>query len=298
MDPRIGTVRSFNRVVTQRVGALDEEFLARGRSLALCRVLWEIGAHGTDVRGLRSRLDLDSGYLSRLLRRLESDGLVSVAADSEDGRVRVARLTAAGTAERTQLDRLSDRLADALLEPLTEGQRDRLAAAMATVERLLRAGQVRIEPADPESPDAQHCLSSYVAELQQRFPGGWDPARSIPADPVDLAPPRGLLLLAHLGDRPVGCGALKLHGRRPAEVKRMWVAPEARGLGLARRLLERLEAAAYELGARTARLETNGSLHEAIALYRDSGYREVPAFNAEPYAHHWFEKRLTRPAQR
>jgi DNA-binding MarR family transcriptional regulator/GNAT superfamily N-acetyltransferase len=292
MDPRIATVRSFNRVVTQRVGALDEEFLARGRSLALCRVLWEIGPDGTDVRDLRARLELDSGYLSRLLRRLESDGLVAVGPDAADRRVRVARLTPAGAAERAELDRLSDGVAESLLGPLTEPQRERLVTAMATVERLLRAGQVRIEPADPCSADAQHCLSSYVAELQQRFPDGWDPTRSIPADPEDLSPPRGLLLLAYLGDRPVGCGGLKLHGRRPAEVKRMWVAPEARGLGLSRQLLERLETAAYEHGARRARLETNGSLHEAIALYRASGYREVPPFNHEPYAHHWFEKRL------
>ena len=76
----------------------------------------------------------------------------------------------------------------------------------------------------------------------------------------------------------------------------MWVAPEVRGLGLGRRLLGSLESRAAAAGARTARLETNGALTEAIALYRSAGYREVPAFNDEPYAHHWFEKTLAPPA--
>ena len=155
-----------------------------------------------------------------------------------------------------------------------------------------------VAPADPASPDARHCLDAYVAELQVRFTDGWDPARSIPADPDELVPPHGLLLLAHLDGEPVGCCALKLHGAEPAEVKRMWVSPAARGLGLGRRLLEAVERAASDAGATVARLETNGNLHEAIALYRASGYREVPAFNAEPYAHHWFEKDLPDPDPR
>jgi ribosomal protein S18 acetylase RimI-like enzyme len=95
-----------------------------------------------------------------------------------------------------------------------------------------------------------------------------------------------------LHGEPVGCGALKLHGDDPAEIKRMWVAPAARGLGLGRRLLADLEAHAAARGVRTLRLETNGALGEAIGLYRSAGYREVPAFSDEPYAHHWFEKAL------
>ena len=102
----------------------------------------------------------------------------------------------------------------------------------------------------------------------------------------------GFAFVATLRGTPVGCGALKFHGRRPAELKRMWVAPSTRGLGLGRRLLAELEHLAREHGARTVRLETNRNLTEAIALYRSAGYREVPAFNDEPYAHHWFEKRL------
>ena len=105
-------------------------------------------------------------------------------------------------------------------------------------------------------------------------------------------PPLGALLIARLHGRPIGCGALKFHTPAPAELKRMWVSPDARGLGLGRRILRELEQHAINSGARVVRLETNRALKEAIQLYRSAGYREVAAFNDEPYAHHWFEKRL------
>ena len=138
----IAAVRRFNRAVTQRAGALDDAFLARGRPLGQARVLWEIGPDGRDVRDLRARLDLDSGYLSRLLRGLERDGLVTVEVNEADGRIRTARLTAAGEAERAELDRLSDDAAASLLGPLSDRQRGRLVTAMAEVERLLTASAI------------------------------------------------------------------------------------------------------------------------------------------------------------
>jgi DNA-binding MarR family transcriptional regulator/GNAT superfamily N-acetyltransferase len=285
-------VRSFNRTVTQRVGALSEHYLARGRPLGASRVLWEIGPGGTDARALRARLDLDSGYLSRLLRGLQDEGLIQVVPAAGDHRVRTAVLTAAGRAERAELDRLSDDLAAALLAPLNDRQRDQLAAAMGTVERLLTAGLVTFAVTDPASPEARACMAAYFAELGERFDGGFDPGASLPATDADLVEPSGLLLLARLHGEPVGCGALKFHDAAPADLKRMWVAPAARGLGLGRRLLSCLEAEAAASGARTVRLETNQTLAEAIGLYRASGYREVAAFNDEPYAHHWFEKTL------
>jgi DNA-binding MarR family transcriptional regulator/GNAT superfamily N-acetyltransferase len=291
MDVR-SAVRSFNRTVTQRVGALNDEFLGRDRPLGQARVLWEIGLDGVDVRSLRSRLELDSGYLSRLLRSLEADGLVAVTPSRADARVRTVQLTRAGLAERALLDRRADELAAAIVEPLSERQRDRLAGAMAEVERLLTASLVRIAVRDPRHPHARLCVLSYFDELARRFDGGFDPGRSIPAGDAELTPPAGVLLVASLRDEPVGCGALKLHGDAPAEIKRMWVSPSVRGLGVGRRLLADLEARAAGLGVRTLRLETNRTLEEAIALYRSAGYREVAAFNDEPYADHWFEKRL------
>jgi DNA-binding MarR family transcriptional regulator/GNAT superfamily N-acetyltransferase len=271
---------------------LDDAFLARGRPLGQARVLWEIGPDGRDVRDLRARLDLDSGYLSRLLRALERDGLVTVEANEADGRIRTARLTAAGEAERAELDRLSDDAAVWLLGPLSERQRGRLLTAMAEVERLLDASAIVTSVRDPGDPDARRCLRAYVDELAGRFDGGFDPARSISATDHEMTPPAGLFLVATLHGEPAGCGALKFHPGAPAEVKRMWVAPAVRGLGLGRRLLAELETQAAAYGVRVLRLETNQTLTEAISLYRAAGYREVPAFNDEPYAHHWFEKSL------
>jgi DNA-binding MarR family transcriptional regulator/GNAT superfamily N-acetyltransferase len=291
-DAGIRQVRAFNRSVTQRIGALNDEYLARGRPLGASRVLWEIGGDGSDLRALRARLDLDSGYLSRLVRSLERDGLVAVAPGAGDKRVRSVRLTEAGRAERELLDRRSDDLASSLLVSLSDGQRDRLVEAMGVVERLLTAGLVDVDVEDPASTAARFCLDSYFAELDSRFDAGFDPSRSISAEVDELTEPAGLLLVARLRGEPIGCGALKLHGRAPAEIKRMWVAPTARGLGVGRRILSELEDRARERGATHVRLETNRTLKEAGGLYRSAGYVEVEAFNDEPYAHHWFEKRL------
>jgi DNA-binding MarR family transcriptional regulator/GNAT superfamily N-acetyltransferase len=285
-------VRSFNRTVTERVGALNDHFLGRDHSLGEARLLWEIGSEGAEIRELRGRLALDSAYVSRLLRSLERQGLVVVEASQSDRRVRRAQLTAAGLAERAELDQRADGFAHSLLEPLSESQQVRLAAAMEEVERLLLASSVRVTIADPNSADARWCLEQYVLELNERFDAGWDPSRSISAQAHELVPPAGLILVAYLRQQPVGCGALKFHANAPAELKRMWVAPQVRGFGLGRRLLYELEHHARAAGVTVVHLETNRALTEAITLYQRSGYQEVEAFNDEPYAHHWFEKRL------
>jgi DNA-binding MarR family transcriptional regulator/GNAT superfamily N-acetyltransferase len=291
-DTATRQVRSFNRSVTQRIGALQDEYLARGRPLGASRVLWEIGGDGADLRALRARLDLDSGYLSRLVRSLEQDGLVAVEPGSSDKRVRTVRLTDEGRAERELLDRRSDELASSLLEPLGDAQRERLVEAMGVVERLLTPGLVEVAVEDPTSPAARFCIQSYFDELDTRFDSGFDPSQSISADAEELTEPAGLLLVARLRGEPIGCGALKLHGGEPAEIKRMWVASTARGLGVGRRILDELEQHAHQRGVAVLRLETNRTLREATGLYRSAGYAEVEPFNDEPYAHHWFEKRL------
>jgi DNA-binding MarR family transcriptional regulator/ribosomal protein S18 acetylase RimI-like enzyme len=292
-DAQVEQVRRFNRVVTARVGVLHERYLGRDRPIGQARLLWELGDRGRDVRRLRERLGLDSGYLSRLLRALEADGLVSVRHHRDDGRVRTVRLTDAGLAEREVLDARSDELAGALLAPLGQSQRARLVAAMAEVERLLTAATVTVEPVAPDHPDAQDCLRSYFAELHERFDTGFDPARSLLPDAGRLRPPHGLFLLARLHGDAVACAGLKLPpGADTAEIKRMWVAAHARGLGLGRRLISELEAHAAQHGRVVLRLDTGAALTEAIGLYRACGFREVPAFNDEPYAQLWFEKAI------
>ena len=285
-------VRRFKRTVMQRMAQLDDRGLARHRPLAEARLLYEIGPDGCEVRTLRMRLGLDSDRASHLLSALKADGMVELVAGGLDRRVRTARLTPAGLAERKAIEEASDGLAESCLRRLNARQQKRLVDAMADVERLLTAAMVDMRPVDPVHPDARHCVRAYVAELNRRSDSGYDPSRGVSAEPHELRPPAGVFLVASLHQEPVGCGAVKHHRGAPSEIKRMWVAESVRGLGLGRRLLARLEMEAIRSGATAARLETNGALTEAIGLYRAAGYREVPAFNNEPFAHHWFEKTL------
>src|SRR5438874_1445863 len=137
---------------------------------------------------------------------------------------------------------------------------ERVGAAMRDVERLLTAASVEIRPVDPEHPHAQYCLAEYVAELNRRSPRGFDPSVGATALPHEVRPPAGEFFVAYLHGEPIGCGAVKHHPDAPAEIKRMWIAPAARGLGIGRRLLEVLEACARAGGASVARIETSAVL--------------------------------------
>ncbi|TKR33526.1 MarR family transcriptional regulator [Luteimonas gilva] len=295
-ETQIQQVRRFNRTVTRRIGVLTDDYLGRGRPLSESRLLFEIGREGADLRDLRERLSLDSGYLSRLLRSLEGQGLVTSQRAAGDARVRRAALTKKGLREFDALDKHSQDFAESLLSALSDKQRERMLAAMAEVERLMRASAVTVEPADPAGAEARACLDAYFRELQVRFDAGFDPSRTVSADPEELVPPAGIFVIARLDGQAVGCGALKVRGRKLGEIKRMWVAPAARGLGIAQRLLDALEHQAAGMGLNTLQLDTNRALKEAQALYLRNGYREIPRYNDNPYAHHWFEKKgLPKP---
>jgi ribosomal protein S18 acetylase RimI-like enzyme len=157
---------------------------------------------------------------------------------------------------------------------------------------LLRVAGARIERVDPASEEARWCVNQYFAELGERFENGFDPSHSIQADDDELRPPLGAFLLASADGTPLACGCVKTIAPGVGSLKRMWVSNTVRGLGFGRRMLEALEAQSHELGLTTIRLETNRALAEAIRLYQSAGYVEVPRFNSEAYADHWFEKRL------
>lgn len=297
-DPRIARVRSFNRLVAQTIGALQDHYLGLDRPLREARLIFEIGTGGAEVKDLRSRLGLDSGYLSRLLRSLERQGLTTTPPARHDRRIRRTKLTRAGIAELSELNRRSDHAAQSILEPLSEAQRTVLIEAMTEVERLLSASAVTIGEESALSRDAQYCLGEYFRELSLRFESGFDPARSLAPSASEFVPPHGAFLIMRLNGKPIGCGAFKRMPADAAYLKRMWVASGARGLGLGRRLLQALEDRARSMGCRKALLETNKSLVEARQLYKSCGYREVARFNDEPYAHHWFEKSLGSPLRR
>jgi GNAT superfamily N-acetyltransferase len=226
------------------------------------------------------------------LQSLKTQGLVEIAKGDQDGRRRLVSLTRKGTAERAVYDRLSDNLAASMLEPLSASDQNRLLAAMGEVERLIRAASVNVAAEAPDSPDGRLCLDAYYRELAARFEGGFDAGVDDSAHIADMTPPSGLFVIARIDGDAVGCGGLKRVDKATGEIKRVWTAPSARGLGVARRMLRTLEAAAAEKRLKALRLDTNRALTEAHALYRSEGYTEVARFNDNPYAHLWFEKRL------
>jgi DNA-binding MarR family transcriptional regulator/GNAT superfamily N-acetyltransferase len=290
----VDVLRRFNRSYTQRIGVLADSYLESGRPLGPSRLLFEVAEEGSSVRDLRRRLGLDSGYVSRLLRQLEADGLVTVVAAPGDRRQRLLLLTSAGRRERRTLDRRADRLAQQLIEPLSERQRADLAGALDTVDRLLRAATVEFDAVDVGSTDARRMLQRYFAELDARFPEGFDAdlARDEGGEAAALAPPGGAFVLIRSDGEPVGCGGLQRLDSSTAEIKRMWVHPQWRGLGLGRRLVECLERIADAGGYRRVVLDTNASLVEAIAMYEAMGYVPIERYNENPYAQRWFDKPL------
>lgn len=293
MDEAVSTLRRFNRSYTQRIGALHESFLGSGRPLGPARLLFEIGPNGATVRDLRDRIGLDSGYLSRLLRQLEDEGSVTIEPDPADRRRRVARLTEQGAGEWTELDRRSDALASRLLEPLGHRQTDRLVEALATADRIIRAATIDIEVVDPRSSDAIDALHSYFTELDERFPGGFDPGDALSSGLDEFVPPAGAFLLARSDGSVAACGAIQRVDAGTAEIKRMWVHPEWRGLGLGRRTLDALERHVAALGYESVLLDTNATLTEAIAMYISAGYSPTERYNDNPYAQRWFTKPLS-----
>jgi DNA-binding MarR family transcriptional regulator/GNAT superfamily N-acetyltransferase len=282
--------RRFSRAVTSEVGALDTSFLGRGRPLGAARVLNAIGHGRADVAEIRDYLGLDSGLMSRLLRGLEDEGLVTTHPHPVDARRRVARLTEAGEREFRQYEDLSNARAEALLarHPRPEA----LLAAMDLVASALGRDRLSLREADPRTAEARHCLSEYYAELARRFERGFDVALSRDPDAADMIRPRGVFLIGFSDGLPLGCVGLKGSGGEVAEIKRLWVSPAARGLGLGRQLMEAVEQAARTLSIRVLRLDTNSALSEALRLYRRSGWTEIGRFNDDPYPDLFFEKRL------
>ena len=290
MIDAISAVRRFNRSYTQRIGVLDDSFLGLGMPLGPVRVLYEIGTEPATAQALRERLGLDSGYLSRLLRTLEGEGLITVEKDPADRRRRQVSLTVAGRERWAELERRSDERARRLVDPLTGRQRERLARALAEADLLVRAATVTLEPADPADGQAQEAVGHYFAEIGRRF--GFDPAGESDKDAKLLIPPSGVFVLAVSDGVPVACGGLHTIGDGVGELKRMWVHDDWRGVGLGSRLLRHLEDQARSLGHTLVRLDTNGALIEAIGMYERAGYQSVDRYNDNPWATHFFEKKL------
>ncbi|MEV7000176.1 bifunctional helix-turn-helix transcriptional regulator/GNAT family N-acetyltransferase [Streptomyces sp. NPDC093982] len=284
--------RRFNRYFTRRIGVLDDHYLGQDRPLGEARLLFEIG-DGASLRELRSRLGLDAGYLSRMAKALEAQGMVRLSAHPQDNRSRMIELTPAGRVEVTEQDRRAGVAAAGLLAGLSAPQRAELTGAMATAQRLLRLAGITVELVDGAAPDARSCLDAYAADLDERFPEGFDKDDLV--RPEEVSGDAGAFFVAYEERRPVGCGALRRLEPGVGEIRHVWVHPDARRLGLARRLLAALEQEASARHLTAVRLDTHAALTEAQAMYRACGYTDIPAYDDNIYASHWFEKRLPTP---
>lgn len=287
----VARLRRFNRVVTREIGALDTSYLGRGRPLGAARVLQLVKPEGTDVAELRKRLDLDTGLLSRLLRSLETEGLIAVTPDPSDRRRRIARLTEAGLAEWKVYDALGHAKAQTVLDH-SGPRRDALIEAMDLIATVMLKNDVTIRDADPLDPAAHACVEAYCRLLLDSVPGITAEMLPLPLPDADrYRAPDGAFLIAWSEDLPIGCVSLRRLGPKLAEVKRLWVHAHARGQGLGLRLMRAIEARARDLGFTHANLDSNTALVPAITLYRSDGWTEIAPYTGAP-ANIWMTKRL------
>ncbi|GLS85487.1 PadR family transcriptional regulator [Cypionkella aquatica] len=287
----IARLRRFNRAVTRETGALDHSYLGRGRPLGAARVLQLVTPQGTDIAEIRVKLALDSGLLSRLLRSLQAEHLISLATDPTDRRRRTAHLTPQGQTEMAAYDTIGHaRAADTLARAGKNQQA--LIDAMDLIATTLLQDQLSLRDADPNAPEALACLQSYYDVLAQKIDGITPDMLTLPlSDPQNYVAPRGAFVIAYSDDLPVGCVSVRPHAPTTAEVKRLWVDSSARGHGLARRLMHTIETRAKALGYTSLILDTNQALPEAIALYHTTGWTPIPPYTDFP-ATHWFGKAL------
>lgn len=288
-DP-IARIRRFNRAVTTETGVLDSSFLGRGRPLGAARVLNAIGQGIGEVGALREYLGLDSGLASRLLRGLESEGLIETVQSAGDARRRTTRLTETGQAEFDAYEALSNDRAQHLLA--AHPKPELLLAAMDLVASALGRDAIEIVEVDPVSPEARYSMREYFNELIRRMGLEFDMEEVLTDGAAAMSAPNGCFLVALSDGMPIGCAALKAQGSDWGEVKRVWVSPAARGLRLATRLMDRIEEEARARALPLLRLDTNSALTEAVALYTRLGWTPVERYNDNPDADRFFEKAM------
>ena len=287
---QIARCRQFNRAVAVEIGALDDSFLNRGRSLGSARVLNAIGLGYNSVSDLRAFLSLDTGLLSRLLRGLEAEGLIETTQGIVDRRSRITQLTEKGRVEFEIYEDLSNDRAAQILARHKNARH--LLDAMDIITTVLSRDQIMYEEVDYTSDAATYCLDKFAAELAARVNAGFNLENSGDPDLHQMRHPNGTFVVAKLGEKPIGCVGIKGNGEAIAEIKRMWIAPAARGLGLARKLMTFAEDAARTLSITTLRLDTNHRLVEAVSFYQSTGWTEIEPFNDDPFPDLFFEKHL------
>ena len=299
-DARIDTIRRFNRFYTRRIGVLHEGLLDSSFTLTESRLLWEL-AHRDDLTAaeLSRTLELDAGYLSRLLAAFKARGLIRSMKSTDDGRQQHLSLTAAGRRAFAPLDARSRSDVAALLAKLDETEQQHLLASMTGIERLLGAPSARSESPctlRPHRPgDIGWVVSRHGALYAAEY--GWDMrfealVARIAADFIErFDPAREACWIAERDGVPVGsvflvqarddASAAPIDGT--AQLRMLLIEPSARGLGLGKRLVDECTRFARQAGYRKIMLWTNASLLAARGIYTKAGYALT---HSEP--HHSF----------
>jgi DNA-binding MarR family transcriptional regulator/N-acetylglutamate synthase-like GNAT family acetyltransferase len=293
-DGRIRAVREFNRVYTNVIGLLHGGYLDSPYSLTEARVLFELAHTGEAGRGeseisaLRRSVDIDAGYLSRILARFEADGLITRRRSDSDARRRVITLTTAGEQAFRGLDQRSAEQIAGLLDQLTEAEQQRLTTAMATIQEVTqrRDRPVAFVLRSPRPGDLGWVVQRNGALYTQEY--GWDASYEalvarIVADYAGRADPREAAWIAELDGAPAGCVFCMRKDDRTAQLRLLLVEPAARGLGLGERLVAECLAFARRSGYREIVLWTNDILAAARRIYQRAGFELV---DSEP--HHSF----------
>lgn len=276
----VAAVRRFNRFYTRRIGVLTDHYLGKEYTLPEARVLYELGHDGpTTATQLGRALDLDLGYLSRLLQGLKRRRLVQVTPSAEDGRQRALSLTPAGRRAYAGLDESSRRATGEMLKPLEKAHREHLVAAMGAVQRLLAKEQPEIRLRPHRAGDMGWVVARHGALYAKEY--GWGARfEALVADVVaaflrNFDARRERCWIAEAGGEPVGSVLLVKKDATTAQLRLLLLEPRARGQGLGRRLVEECIAFARRCGYRKLMLWTHENLTAARAIYAKAGFRLV-----------------------
>jgi DNA-binding MarR family transcriptional regulator/N-acetylglutamate synthase-like GNAT family acetyltransferase len=282
MTDAISEIRSFNRFYTRWVGALDRHHLGTSFSLAEARVLYEL-AHqpGLIARDIVNRLGLDPGYLSRMLKRFEADGLVQRRKDAADGRATAVSLTAVGEALFAELDRKAAATIQEAIAPLTEPERERLTTAMGLISHLTakEPGSAEVGLREPRSGDYGWAIERHGIIYETEF--GWGPrfeglvAELFGRFATRHNPDRERCWIAELNGERVGCVFVVERERDVAQLRCLLVEPKARGHGVGRKLVEACLSFARDAGYARIMLWTNKGLDSARKIYESVGFELV-----------------------
>ena len=295
---RVAAVRAFNRFYTRRVGLLGDEFLHTPHTLTEARVLYELG-HGdvVELAELRRALDIDAGYLSRLLARLEEQGLLVRERSEDDGRRQRVRLTDGGAEAFAELDERSAGEIGALLDGLGEERQRRLVAAMQAITDVLGdnvAAEAAVVLRPPHSGDYGWIVHRHGAQYADEY--GWDETfealvARIVADYAERHDPRReAAWIAEIDGEPVGCVLCVGEDESTAKLRLLLVDPRARGRGIGSRLIDECIRFARRAGYERMILWTNDVLHDARRLYERAGFRLVASGPHHAFGHDLVEQ--------